>query len=90
MPGGIEIRRPDGRMLFDNSDIGGLVAALVVAPAGSGTTTASLPAFTGRNVIPTSDGQIATTGVAVSYPGGVPTVSVAQTAEQRFIYALVE
>ncbi|KPF70317.1 hypothetical protein IP84_00725 [beta proteobacterium AAP99] len=91
MPAGIEIRRPDGRMLFDTSDIGGLVAALVVAPAGSGTTTATLGQFTGRNVVPTSADAASTAGVAISYPGGVPVVSVPQIAgQQRFVYVQPE
>lgn len=88
---GIEIRRPDGRLLFDTSDIGGLVAVLIQAPAGNGTTTQSLPAFTGRNVQPSSSDSISTNGVTVTYPGGVPTVAVAQVSTgQRLVYVSVE
>jgi hypothetical protein len=88
---GIEIRRPDGRLLFDTSDIGGLVAILVTAPAGTGTTTQSLPAFTGRNVQPVSADPEANAGVTVTYPGGVPTVAVPQVSTgQRAVFVLVE
>lgn len=90
MPAGIEIRRPDGRMLFDTSDIGGLVAALIEAPPGTGTTTQALPQFAGRVVQPVSSDQVALAGVTVSYPGGVPTVSVARIGTTRLVYVSVE
>jgi hypothetical protein len=91
MPAGIEIRRADGRLIMDTSDIGGLVAVLIQVPQGTGTTTQSLSALVGTTVQVVNNDGSAQQGVTISYPGGVPTVAVAQSStEARNIMVMVE
>lgn len=91
MAHGLRIFRNDGREILNTTDIGSLVIDVVVAPTGSGNVTTSYPTLTGLNVAPVSYDPQGSSGVTITYPGGVPTVSVARSSSyERRIPVVVD
>ena len=84
MTWGLQTYKANGALIFDTAThVGLLYLETVIVPAANGTYTYSYPAWTGRTLVAYAFSLVllwSSAQVSVSYPGGVPTLTVVRAA----------